>query len=166
MNDLDIIAGTLSDNAEKLDIIASMLVEGQLTDEQSVVDAYNSVSAAQENANACYSRLISSIDNVPFMVAASADTEGVWGLIAGCQEMGTKADILLNVMASEFGIVAEGEDDAETDEDEEEEDLDDGEDLDEGDEDQITASDLRAASANNVTAYDAGHSIELFDFLD
>ena len=172
MSDFDKIIDIVSSNSRDLSIIAQDLIDGNYTDEKSVLTAFNSVCAAQQNAAICYDRLVSSVDSVPFMVAASVDTDVFGQTVQACQEMKTQADILYNVMASEFGIVADDDeseeaDDVETDEDEDTDtDEDDGENMDNENPDEIkaTASELRKYATNNVTA-SAGGKTPLFDFI-
>lgn len=172
MNDLDKIASTVTSNLGALDIIASQLASGAFQDENTVLTAFNSVMAAQQNAETCYNALVASVDTVPYMIAASEDSGVYANLITASQQLKSNADILLNVMANEFGIEEDedlednGEDpeydDAETLEDDE----DDGEEFEDDEDSQVTASELKRFSTNNVTASDNGQNFQLFDFIN
>lgn len=173
-SDFEIIASTVEDNMGKLEIIASALVDGSLTDEASVISAYNSIVAAQQNANTMYGQLVSAVDSVPFMVAASADNDVFGNTVRACQELAYKADTLLNVIVAEHGI--EVEDDEPTEDDaveltdyEEEEDEDDGEDFEDTDDEtqQVVSSELKKASVNKVAASEKpATTSSLFDFIN
>lgn len=173
-SDFEIIASTVEDNMGKLEIIASALVDGSLTDEASVISAYNSIVAAQQNANTMYGQLVSAVDSVPFMVAASADNDVFGNTVRACQELAYKADTLLNVIVAEHGIEVEDdgptEDDAvELTDDEEEEDEDDGEDFEDTDDEtqQVVSSELKKASVNKVAASEKpATTSSLFDFIN
>lgn len=176
-SDFDIMASTLTSNTRDINIIAEMLVTGALNDEQKVVDAYNSVVAAATNAEYCYNKCIASVDSIPFMVAASEDAV-TSNLITAAQSLKSQSDVLLNVMANEFGIYAEDEeeegevdpedvdDDAvETDEPDDEED---GEDLEDesnvsASENRLVASELAKASA--AKSSNSSKSVPLFKFI-
>lgn len=173
-SDFEIIASTVEDNMGKLEIIASALVDGSLTDEASVISAYNSIVAAQQNANTMYGQLVSAVDSVPFMVAASADNDVFGNTVRACQELAYKADTLLNVIVAEHGIEVEDDEPAEdaavelTD-DEEEEDEDDGEDFEDTDDEtqQVVSSELKKASVNKVAASEKpATTSSLFDFIN
>lgn len=173
-SDFEIIASTVEDNMGKLEIIASALVDGSLTDEASVISAYNSIVAAQQNANTMYGQLVSAVDSVPFMVAASADNDVFGNTVRACQELAYKADTLLNVIVAEHGIEVEDEEPAEDDaveltDDEEEEDEDDGEDFEDTDDEtqQVVSSELKKASVNKVAASEKpATTSSLFDFIN
>lgn len=173
-SDFEIIASTVEDNMGKLDIIASALVDGSLTDEASVISAYNSIVAAQQNANTMYGQLVSAVDSVPFMVAASADNDVFGNTVRACQELAYKADTLLNVIVAEHGIEVEDDEPTEDDaveltDDEEEEDEDDGEDFEDTDDEtqQVVSSELKKASVNKVAASEKpATTSSLFDFIN
>ena len=173
-SDFEIIASTVEDNMGKLEIIASALVDGSLTDEASVISAYNSIVAAQQNANTMYGQLVSAVDSVPFMVAASADNDVFGNTVRACQELAYKADTLLNVIVAEHGIEVEDDEPAEDDaveltDDEEEEDEDDGEDFEDTDDEtqQVVSSELKKASVNKVAASEKpATTSSLFDFIN
>ena len=173
-SDFEIIASTVEDNMGKLEIIASALVDGSLTDEASVISAYNSIVAAQQNANTMYGQLVSAVDSVPFMVAASADNDVFGNTVRACQELAYKADTLLNVIVAEHGIEVEddeepAEDDAVELTDEDEEDEDDGEDFEDTDDEtqQVVSSELKKASVNKVAASEKpATTSSLFDFIN
>lgn len=174
-SDFEIIASTVEDNMGKLEIIASALVDGSLTDEASVISAYNSIVAAQQNANTMYGQLVSAVDSVPFMVAASADNDVFGNTVRACQELAYKADTLLNVIVAEHGIEVEDDEPTEdaavelTDDDEEEEDEDDGEDFEDTDDEtqQVVSSELKKASVNKVAASEKpATTSSLFDFIN
>lgn len=173
-SDFEIIASTVEDNMGKLEIIASALVDGSLTDEASVISAYNSIVAAQQNANTMYGQLVSAVDSVPFMVAASADNDVFGNTVRACQELAYKADTLLNVIVAEHGIEVEDDEPTEDDaveltEDEEEEDEDDGEDFEDTDDEtqQVVSSELKKASVNKVAASEKpATTSSLFDFIN
>lgn len=172
-SDFEIIASTVEDNMGKLEIIASALVDGSLTDEASVISAYNSIVAAQQNANTMYGQLVSAVDSVPFMVAASADNDVFGNTVRACQELAYKADTLLNVIVAEHGIEVEDdeptEDDAVELTDDEEEDEDDGEDFEDTDDEtqQVVSSELKKASVNKVAASEKpATTSSLFDFIN
>ena len=173
-SDFEIIASTVEDNMGKLEIIASALVDGSLTDEASVISAYNSIVAAQQNANTMYGQLVSAVDSVPFMVAASADNDVFGNTVRACQELAYKADTLLNVIVAEHGIEVEDDEPTEDDaveltDDEEEEDEDDGEDFEDTDDEtqQVVSSELKRASVNKVAASEKpATTSSLFDFIN
>lgn len=173
-SDFEIIASTVEDNMGKLEIIASALVDGSLTDEASVISAYNSIVAAQQNANTMYGQLVSAVDSVPFMVAASADNDVFGNTVRACQELAYKADTLLNVIVAEHGIEVEDDEPTEDDvveltDDEEEEDEDDGEDFEDTDDEtqQVVSSELKKASVNKVAASEKpATTSSLFDFIN
>ena len=173
-SDFEIIASTVEDNVGKLEIIASALVDGSLTDEASVISAYNSIVAAQQNANTMYGQLVSAVDSVPFMVAASADNDVFGNTVRACQELAYKADTLLNVIVAEHGIEVEDDEPTEDDaveltDDEEEEDEDDGEDFEDTDDEtqQVVSSELKKASVNKVAASEKpATTSSLFDFIN
>lgn len=173
-SDFEIIASTVEDNIGKLEIIASALVDGSLTDEASVISAYNSIVAAQQNANTMYGQLVSAVDSVPFMVAASADNDVFGNTVRACQELAYKADTLLNVIVAEHGIEVEDDEPTEDDaveltDDEEEEDEDDGEDFEDTDDEtqQVVSSELKKASVNKVAASEKpATTSSLFDFIN
>lgn len=174
-SDFEIIASTVEDNMGKLEIIASALVDGSLTDEASVISAYNSIVAAQQNANTMYGQLVSAVDSVPFMVAASADNDVFGNTVRACQELAYKADTLLNVIVAEHGIEVEDDEPAEddavelTDEAEDAvEDEDDGEDFEDTDDEtqQVVSSELKKASVNKVAASEKPVASSLFDFIN
>lgn len=173
-SDFEIIASTVEDNMGKLEIIASALVDGSLTDEASVISAYNSIVAAQQNANTMYGQLVSAVDSVPFMVAASADNDVFGNTVRACQELAYKADTLLNVIVAEHGIEVEDDEPTEDDaveltDDEEEEDGDDGEDFEDTDDEtqQVVSSELKKASVNKVAASEKpATTSSLFDFIN
>lgn len=173
-SDFEIIASTVEDNMGKLEIIASVLVDGSLTDEASVISAYNSIVAAQQNANTMYGQLVSAVDSVPFMVAASADNDVFGNTVRACQELAYKADTLLNVIVAEHGIEVEDDEPTEDDaveltDDEEEEDEDDGEDFEDTDDEtqQVVSSELKKASVNKVAASEKpATTSSLFDFIN
>lgn len=173
-SDFEIIASTVEDNMGKLEIIASALVDGSLTDEASVISAYNSIVAAQQNANTMYGQLVSAVDSVPFMVAASADNDVFGNTVRACQELAYKADTLLNVIVAEHGIEVEDDEPTEDDaveltDDEEEEDEDDGEDFENTDDEtqQVVSSELKKASVNKVAASEKpATTSSLFDFIN
>lgn len=173
-SDFEIIASTVEDNMGKLEIIASALVDGSLTDEASVISAYNSIVAAQQNANTMYGQLVSAVDSVPFMIAASADNDVFGNTVRACQELAYKADTLLNVIVAEHGIEVEDDEPTEDDaveltDDEEEEDEDDGEDFEDTDDEtqQVVSSELKKASVNKVAASEKpATTSSLFDFIN
>lgn len=173
-SDFEIIASTVEDNMGKLEIIASALVDGSLTDEASVISAYNSIVAAQQNANTMYGQLVSAVDSVPFMVAASADNDVFGNTVRACQELAYKADTLLNVIVAEHGIEVEDDEPTEDDaveltDDEEEEDEDDGENFEDTDDEtqQVVSSELKKASVNKVAASEKpATTSSLFDFIN
>lgn len=173
-SDFEIIASTVEDNMGKLEIIARALVDGSLTDEASVISAYNSIVAAQQNANTMYGQLVSAVDSVPFMVAASADNDVFGNTVRACQELAYKADTLLNVIVAEHGIEVEDDEPTEDDaveltDDEEEEDEDDGEDFEDTDDEtqQVVSSELKKASVNKVAASEKpATTSSLFDFIN
>lgn len=173
-SDFEIIASTVEDNMGKLEIIASALVDGSLTDEASVISAYNSIVAAQQNANTMYGQLVSAVDSVPFMVAASADNDVFGNTVRACQELAYKADTLLNVIVAEHGIEVEDDEPTEDDaveltDDEEEEDEDDGEDFEDTNDEtqQVVSSELKKASVNKVAASEKpATTSSLFDFIN
>ena len=173
-SDFEIIASTVEDNMGKLEIIASALVDGSLTDEASVISAYNSIVAAQQNANTMYGQLVSAVDSVPFMVAASADNDVFGNTVRACQELAYKADTLLNVIVAEHGIEVEDDEPTEDDtveltDDEDEEDEDDGEDFEDTDDEtqQVVSSELKKASVNKVAASEKpATTSSLFDFIN
>lgn len=173
-SDFEIIASTVEDNMGKLEIIASALVDGSLTDEASVISAYNSIVAAQQNANTMYGQLVSAVDSVPFMVAASADNDVFGNTVRACQELAYKADTLLNVIVAEHGIEVEDDEPTEDDaveltDDEDEEDEDDGEDFGDTDDEtqQVVSSELKKASVNKVAASEKpATTSSLFDFIN
>ena len=173
-SDFEIIASTVEDNMGKLEIIASALVDGSLTDEASVISAYNSIVAAQQNANTMYGQLVSAVDSVPFMVAASADNDVFGNTVRACQELAYKADTLLNVIVAEHGSEVEDDEPTEDDaveltDDEEEEDEDDGEDFEDTDDEtqQVVSSELKKASVNKVAASEKpATTSSLFDFIN
>lgn len=173
-SDFEIIASTVEDNMGKLEIIASALVDGSLTDEASVISAYNSIVAAQQNANTMYGQLVSAVDSVPFMVAASADNDVFGNTVRACQDLAYKADTLLNVIVAEHGIEVEDDEPTEDDaveltDDEEEEDEDDGEDFEDTDDEtqQVVSSELKKASVNKVAASEKpATTSSLFDFIN
>lgn len=173
-SDFEIIASTVEDNMGKLEIIASALIDGSLTDEASVISAYNSIVAAQQNANTMYGQLVSAVDSVPFMVAASADNDVFGNTVRACQELAYKADTLLNVIVAEHGIEVEDDEPTEDDaveltDDEEEEDEDDGEDFEDTDDEtqQVVSSELKKASVNKVAASEKpATTSSLFDFIN
>ena len=173
-SDFEIIASTVEDNMGKLEIIASALVDGSLTDEASVISAYNSIVAAQQNANTMYGQLVSAVDSVPLMVAASADNDVFGNTVLACQELPYKADTLLNVIVAEHGIEVEDDEPTEDDaveltDDEEEEDEDDGEDFEDTDDEtqQVVSSELKKASVNKVAASEKpATTSSLFDFIN
>lgn len=166
MNDLELIASTVDDNLEAMHIIANDLVAGSYTDENDIIAAYNAAMDASVNAQTCYNHITSSVSSIGNMVAASTDTDVIGNLITACQELQVTADLVVNAMEGEFGIVAE-DDDTKGEEQAKEVDVsdeEDGEELD-NEEEQVTAGELRqAATENQVTASEAG--LPLFDFIN
>ena len=121
-----------------------------------------------------YGQLVSAVDSVPFMVAASADNDVFGNTVRACQELAYKADTLLNVIVAEHGIEVEDDEPTEDDaveltDDEEEEDEDDGEDFEDTDDEtqQVVSSELKKASVNKVAASEKpATTSSLFDFIN